>query len=51
MALAVKKPYANACDTGEEGSTQGQEDSLEEEKATHSVFLPGESHGQGRLAG
>ena len=26
-----------------------QEDSLEEEMATHSVFLPGESHGQRSL--
>ena len=24
----------------------GQEDHLEEEIATHSIFLPGESHGQ-----
>ena len=27
------------------------EDALEEEMATHSRFLPGESHGQGSLAG
>ena len=27
----------------------GQEDLLEEEMATHSVFLPGKSHGQRRL--
>ena len=29
----------------------GWEDPLEEGMATHSVFLPGESHGQRRLAG
>ena len=29
----------------------GQADPLEEEMATHSVFLPGESHGQRRLVG
>ena len=29
----------------------GQEDPLEEGMATHSVFLPGESHGQRSLAG
>ena len=29
----------------------GQEDPLEEEMATHSVSLPGEFHGQRRLAG
>ena len=29
----------------------GWEDPLEEEMATHAVFLPGESHGQGSLAG
>ena len=29
----------------------GQEDPLEEELATTSVFLPGESHGQRSLAG
>ena len=28
-----------------------QEDPLEKEMATYSVFLPGESHGQGNLAG
>ena len=28
-----------------------QEDALEEGVATHSVFLPGESHGQRRPAG
>ena len=29
----------------------GQEDPLEKEMTTHSVFLPGESHGQRRLVG
>ena len=29
----------------------GQEDPLQEDMATHSVFLPGESHGQGNLTG
>ena len=29
----------------------GQEDPLEKEMATHSVFLPGESHGQKSLEG
>ena len=29
----------------------GQEDPLEEGMATHSIFLPGESHGQRCLAG
>ena len=28
----------------------GQEDPLEEGMATHSIFLPGESHGQRSLA-
>ena len=31
--------------------TPGWEDSLEKEMAIHSVFLPGEFHGQRRLAG
>ena len=29
----------------------GQEDSLDKEMATHSVFLPGKSHGQKSLVG
>ena len=29
----------------------GREDPLEKEMATHSVFLPGKSHGQRSLAG
>ena len=30
---------------------QGQEDPLDEDMATTPVFLPGESHGPGNLAG
>ena len=29
----------------------GQESTLQKEMATHSIFLPGESHGQRSLAG
>ena len=29
----------------------GWEDPLEKDMATHSIFLPGESHGQGNLTG
>ena len=29
----------------------GKEDALEKEMATHSIFLPGKSHGHGILAG
>ena len=32
-------------------SSLGQEDPLEKEMITHSVFLPGESHGQKSLMG
>ena len=42
----VKNPPDNA---GDKGSVLGQEDPLEEEMATHPVFLPGESHGQRSL--
>ena len=35
----VKNPTANAGDTGNEGSTLGWEDPLEEEMATHSSIL------------
>ena len=42
----VKNPPDNA---GAKGSVLGQEDPLEEEMATHPVFLPGESHGQRSL--
>ena len=40
VALVVKNPPANAGDIRDSGSVPG------EEMATHSVFLPGESHGQ-----
>ena len=33
------------------GGSLDQEDPLEEEKATYSVFLPGEFHGQRSLVG
>ena len=38
-----------ACNAGDPGSTPGLERSLEEGVATHSRFLPGESHGQRNL--
>ena len=38
-------------DIKDAGSILGQEDSLEEGMAMHSSILPGESHGQGSLAG
>ena len=44
----VKNPPVNAGDTG---LPLGQEDPLEKGMATHSVFLPGESHGQRSLGG
>ena len=44
----VKNLPANA---GEFVRYLGQEDPLEKEVATHSRFLPGESHGQRNLAG
>ena len=39
LAKRVKNPPAKAGDTGEEGQSLGQEDSLEEEMATHSSTL------------
>ena len=33
------------------GSISGQEDPLQKEMATHSIFFPGKSHGQWSLAG
>ena len=42
----VKNLPASAGDARDTGSIPGLEDPLEEEMATHSVFLPGESHGQ-----
>ena len=44
----VKNLPANA---GDMVQSLGQEDLLEEEMATHSSILPGESHGQRSLAG
>ena len=46
----VKNQPANAGDTGDVESL-GQEDPLEEGMATHTVFLPGKSHGQRSLVG
>ena len=37
--------------SGDAGSILGQEDPLEEGMAPHSIFLPGESHGQRSLVG
>ena len=34
-----------------QAQSPGREDPLEESMATHSVFLPGQSHGQRRLEG
>ena len=36
----------SACDAGDPVQSLGQEDTLEKEMVTHSVFLPGKSHGQ-----
>ena len=41
----------SACSAGDPGSIPGSGRSLEKEIATHSIFLPGESHGQRILAG
>ena len=51
MAPVVKNQPANAGDAKTLVQFLGQEDLLEEEMATYSVFLPGESNGQGNLAG
>ena len=49
VATLVKNPPANAGDTGSiPGSGRSP---LKEGMATHSIFLPGESHGQRSLAG
>ena len=47
----VKESPCNAGDTGDAGLIPGWEDPLEEEMATHSSILPGESHGQRNLVG
>ena len=49
--LVVKNLPASAEDIRDRVRFLGQEDALEEGMATHSVFLPGESHGQRSLAG
>ena len=49
--LVVKTPPANAGDIRDTGSIPGSGRYLEEGMETHSVFLPGESHGQRSLAG
>ena len=41
----------SARNVGDPSSTPGLEDPLEKDLATPSVFLPGESYGQGSLAG
>ena len=51
MVLVVKNPPANAGDIREVSSSLGGEDPLEEEMATHSSTLAGESHGQRSLVG
>ena len=40
----------SACNAGNSGLIPGSEDPLENEMATHSVFFPGEFHGQRSLA-
>ena len=49
MVLVVKNPPANQ--VRDMCSIPGWEDPLQEDMATYSVFLPGESHGQKSLAG
>ena len=43
MALLVKNPPADAGDTESQVQSLGQEDPLEEDMATHSSILAGES--------
>ena len=50
MAQWPKNPPANARDVGDTDLIL-QEDPLEKEMATHSVFLPGKFSGQRSLAG
>ena len=47
----VKKPTANAKDTGDVGSIPGSGRSPGGGSGDSPVFLPGESHGQRSLAG
>ena len=51
LVVKKKNPPANAEDAGNMGSIPGLGRTLEEEMATHSVFLPGKSYGQRSLAG
>ena len=46
--LVVNNPHASA---GEAGLIPGLKDPVEEGVATHSIFLPGKSHGQKGLEG
>ena len=47
----LKNALANAGDVRDAGSITGWEDALDEGWQPTPVFLPGESHGQGSLAG
>ena len=47
----VKQPSAKELDIRDMGSFPGQEDPLEEGRATHSSILAVESHGQRSLVG
>ena len=51
VALMVRNPPANAGDMRVVGSIPVLGDPLGEEKAAHSIFLPGEFRGQRSLAG
>ena len=46
VAIVVKNLPVSAGNARDSGSLPGSGRSLEEEMATHSIFLPGESHGQ-----
>ena len=49
FAPVVKNSPVSAGDTREQGQSLSREDPLEKGMAAHSVFLPGESHGQKSL--
>ena len=51
VALEVKNLPVSGGDIELQVQSLGQEDPLEEGMATHSVFLPGESHAQRSLMG
>ena len=42
----IKNLSANAGGSGDENSIPGSEDPLDEEMATHTVFMPEKPHGQ-----